>query len=255
MINCNHYRCEFCVDVGVTEYSSQRIVDIAAELIKQWDNDTTDSMSMNENSNGEYILIGHSLGGLLAALTAKQICDNNNKDKIAKVKALILIAPAIIGRTQNNNSDKNTDTSILIMVRRCILQFIFHLTRFAGIALKPILLVSSWVIFSLFRRILYSVLRRIVYSRKFWNTGLRAAVLQSPDPIRMHQMVDNYAMPRLLKDWDYGFIAFIQAAFMTQIHQLFHNGNDVKKENDLVSVIKSLGIPVLIIHGDSDALV
>ena len=73
------------------------------------------------------------------------------------------------------------------------------------------------------------------------DRGLRAAWLNS-DGVTS-KVVNNYALPRLVKEWDYGLLQFSRAQI-----QPSPNCN-------VINALQKMRIPILIIHGDSDSLV
>lgn len=205
-------------------------------------------------ANGGHVLIGHSLGGLVAAQAAVQ----------GAISACVLVAPAIAPLGTNGRSMQRFVSNLPLPFRlvfaslACLSDLTFALLF---ICAKPALLTA---------------LRRAVRNPSFWWRGLRNA-WGNADAVTQ-QLVDGYRKPQLVQGWDVGLVRFIRARFVPdgvrkQMLRRFSRALRSKSKQQQQALTggwvsptpisttqsemleKLQSVPTLIIHGTKDRLV
>jgi pimeloyl-ACP methyl ester carboxylesterase len=184
------------------------------------------------------IVIGHSMGGLAAAIAAAE----------GDVDDVILVAPAVIA-----SGDVSRDASDASKKSVNPLSLIFGaVARIFRVALA--FLVSPLLKFAL---------RKLVRSVSFWRNGLARAVgASSREKMRTDtSWADGYRRPSAVLGWDTGIVRVVLAAATGGVGGVaaFFGKKSPHAETDLpANIIKALNASkarVLIVHGSEDFIV
>lgn len=174
------------------------------------------------------VMIGHSLGGLVAGRAAAQ----------GAISAVVLIAPAIVPSALKRGSLP------------------------AGLRIVRALCGAAWdaaLAFLLFvsRPVVLVALRAMVKRKGFWWRGLRNA-WASGDRVD-ETLVDGYRRPSIVRDWDVGLVRFLRARLAPEglrrrVGYRLRRAWQGRQGTD--RALRGLeNLPVLIIHGRQDRLV
>ena len=191
------------------------------------------------------VLLGHSLGGLLAVRAAWDAAARRTP-----YDALVLVAPAVLP-TKAAARAVEAATAALRDAKRGVpaaaaspkplplklLSGILRLVRsFAGVLVSPPLL---WL------------LRSLVRSRGFWAAGLRGAYVRRSAVDAA--LVDAYRRPSAVAGWDAGMLRFLASRLLPDTDDVA--AMPFPPAAAALAALVAEGLPVLILHGDGDALV
>ena len=191
------------------------------------------------------VLMGHSLGGSCAAARTVDA-------PAGAVDALILVAPAIVASMSEGGEGGDGKPSAL---RRAATVAAAFLSATATLILgtltrAAILLLSPFIV---------TGLRSAVRSAAFWQAGL-AASWGDPSIPPPPALVQRYRAPSLLAGWEAGLICFLLARVPVGRGPLAAaraaaRGEPVGAAARLAAATRAASVPILIVHGDRDALV
>lgn len=186
------------------------------------------------------VLMGHSLGAASAAEQA--VSDPGACD------ALILVAPAIVagfGRSDGQGPTGRAARGLAAL--------------FAAAAATLMLVTGSIgrLLILLASPIIVTALRGAVRSAAFWENGLAAAWAGRPPP---PWLIQRYRAPALLAGWEGGLLCFLLARVPlgpgpVAAARAALAGAPATPAAALARAVSDAGLPVLIVHGDRDALV
>ena len=192
------------------------------------------------------VLMGHSLGGACAAARTVDA-------PAGAVDALILVAPAIVASMgEGGGGEGGKKPSAL---RRAATVAAASLSAAATLVLgtltrAAILLLSPFIV---------TGLRSAVRSAAFWQAGL-AAAWGDPATPPPPALVQRYRAPSLLAGWEAGLICFLLARVPVgrgpvAAARAAARGEPVGAAASLAAATRAAAIPILLVHGDRDALV
>lgn len=184
------------------------------------------------------VLMGHSLGGLVAVRAAAQ-CTH------PKVVGLVLVAPAVIA--QGTTPPRPRPRALAVVAALCSAAILLPLALFAPLlqfaALRP--------------------LRGAVRNVDFWRSGLRGAFVAKD--LVSARLVDVYRRPACVTHWDLGLLKFVAsrlvpdgiAQVLANVVRVFRGevSPDQLPGSVALAELVRAGVHVLIVHGDGDALV
>ena len=200
-------------------------------------------------ASGGHVLVGHSLGGLVAAQAASQ----------GAISACVLVAPAIAFSFDKQRglvrflSNAPLPLRFIFASLACISDMIFAVGFFCA---KPFILIA---------------LRGMVRKKKFWWRGLQIAWANS-DAVTQ-ELVDGYYKPQAVEGWDVGLLRFVRSRFLPEgvrrqmLRRLSRALRMKRRQQALTSsptpistseseMLKQLeSVPTLIVHGTKDRLV
>lgn len=204
------------------------------------------------------VLVGHSMGGLTAALAALKYPQH--------VKALILIAAAIptdgtsssllsnnhtkIGSSMDSSAiGKNPRNRIVVLFTSRFFQWFWlsivtSLFRIVGNACSRIFYKLAYVLLS---PVMYLVLSVMVSQETFWKRGLSFAWYSKQKLV--DKVVEQYRLPSLVRHWQRGLIDFVFANTTSRAAILS------KAQEDIVDQLCKMNIPILLIHGKEDRII
>eukprot|EP00871_Galdieria_phlegrea_P005677 jgi/Galph1/610/GphlegSOOS_G5406.1 len=204
------------------------------------------------------ILVGHSMGGLTAALTALEYPYH--------VDALVLIAPALKIRSQSYkglNTKGNACTSaayhntgIFRFVTTPFGSLLYMMTYSIKYVVRLIRILWIHILFTLVNPVLSLLLSLFVSKAVFWRKGL-AMAWYSLDKLT-DTVIQQYRIPSLVMDWQQGLIRFILAnvGFERQ-NSVGATPEDqaVFENRDIIQKLSLQNIPILLIHGKNDRII
>jgi pimeloyl-ACP methyl ester carboxylesterase len=182
--------------------------------------------------------MGHSLGAACAA--AQAVADPTSVD------ALILVAPAIVAGRPGGAKPPATALARAAAAARAFT--LAAATLALGTLLRAAILLASPLI--------VTGLRGAVRSAAFWEAGLASAWASGAPPAAL---VQRYRAPSLLAGWEAGLICFLLARVPTAspaaAARAAAAGKPTAASAQLAAAVAAASLPVLILHGDRDALV
>jgi len=168
-----------------------------------------------ETDGARVVLVGHSMGALVALEAAADTVNSNNSN----VCGIVLIAPAVVP----------VPSKLPRFIRMLSAVWILCIT----FVLSPILCLF---------------LRRLINRRKFWKNGLAASRTAG---IVDDAVVDAYMKPRLCTGVEWGLLNFVRAMSFYRASR----GNIASRILVDVTDNNNSNIPVLIVHGSDDKLI
>ncbi|KAK9861284.1 hypothetical protein WJX84_008523 [Apatococcus fuscideae] len=246
-------------------------------------NDNKFSGDLQGAGNVKRVLIGHSMGAACAAAEAAEHPEG--------LDALILVAPAIIGRNKKRKLSKEeefpeklqaaaaassptldatspsddstkplTDASSDSIHRRGPLGTLKAVGRVIIAIFQALLARLLEVLVRLARPIFALALRQLVRRRGFWEKGLRSGWVRKEGVTP--EVVNGYRRPQLVRGWEAGMLEFLAARTRSRrdighsVREAWRGMSDPGPAERLAnSLEKHRDIKVLVIHGKQDYLV
>jgi pimeloyl-ACP methyl ester carboxylesterase len=229
------------------------------------------------------VLVGHSLGGLLAVRAAEAAANAGTP-----YDAIVLVAPAVIAAGGGRGgvaappvaappgdaaavvaagapapdvaSAEAAATSPLLPQPPRALAWPLRVLRAALLAPLQLLLLALCAAAT---PLALLGLRAAVRSAPFWHAGLRGAYV---DKAQVNaQLVDAYRRPAAVRGWDAGMLRFVASRLLpggpldvlraAARDCAFRAPTPQRAASSALAALAAAGTPVLIVHGDGDALV
>ena len=210
--------------------STKTIDDVLGKMATA--DDSSRDSSRDQKSKTRRIIVGHSMGGVAAAIAAAE----------GDVDDVILVAPAVIAADTSGSDSKATSgggiVGSLTRIIRVIVAFVA----------SPVLKFA---------------LRKLVRSVTFWRNGLARAVGQVSQQKMQTDATwaDGYRRPSAVSGWDTGMVRGVLAAATGGVNGVSAflgkqspNASLDKPEN-IVKALNESKARVLIVHGSDDFIV
>jgi pimeloyl-ACP methyl ester carboxylesterase len=200
---------------------------------------------------GPLLLLGHSLGGLVAAKysLAQRAAVSAAKAEPAAAAApagLVLLAPLLIPQPPGAAAARAGGAAAALRDAAALAAALASATLRYALSLV-VLLVSP---------LLAQLLRTFVYSRAFWVNGIGSAY---HDPAKLSpETLDGYRRAARVRGWDRGFVAFarFRATGGMSLWQLLAKGwRSARDPKGLPEALAEGGAPTLLLHGDGDRII
>ena len=220
------------------------------------------------------VLVGHSLGGALSARMAVQLA---SADGDAHIKALVLIAPALITLGAAPAADPAAGAAEAARAPSALRASCGRVLHVAGwpvrVLSRPVRRLGMWTCVSGVRL----AVQCMIHSGRFWQRGLGMAY--SSGGVPRDEMVARYRWAARVRDADRGVACFTLAQLGAAVggagrarggaaatrprdqgnepQEDFEEGLMANRPSDatVVDELRRRGVPVLIIHGADDAIV
>jgi pimeloyl-ACP methyl ester carboxylesterase len=225
------------------------------------------------------VLVGHSLGGLLAVRAAEAAALAG-----APYDALVLVAPAVIATGAPANGaaaagaapagapaadvaaaagEASPSAPLLPAAPPARARALFWPLRVLRAALLAPLQLLLLALLSAAAPLALVSLRSAVRSAPFWRAGLRGAYVDKAQVDA--QLVDAYRRPAAVHGWDAGMLRFVASRILpggpgdilrdAMRDCAFRAPPPTTSAAAALAALVAAGTPVLIVHGDGDALV
>ena len=209
------------------------------------------------------VIVGHSMGGLAAAMAAG----------MGDVDDVVLVAPAVIARGKG----RVASTRAVEGVKKATAAAAVFLAPFrvaAALASSAVRIAVAAAAYA-FAPFLKLFLRKIVRSVDFWRAGLSQSVGRGSVDAMANDAtwVDGYRRPSAVADWDTGMVRVVLAAATGGVNDVFaaakrsiaeaatgrrrasETNEGPADANEVVASLAASGARVLIVHGENDAIV
>jgi pimeloyl-ACP methyl ester carboxylesterase len=210
-----------------------------------------------EGGAPQRVLIGHSLGGLLAVRAAEAAAQAG-----APYAALILVAPAVFAPLGAAPADAaaDADAAAAAAAAAGAQPRALRALRAVALALAQLLLGALAAAAS---PLALAALRSAVRSVPFWRGGLRQAYVAKAQVDAA--LIDAYRRPAAVRGWDDGMLRFVASRLLpggpaailaaAAAAAAREPPPQQPRASAALAALARAGTPVLILHGDGDALV
>jgi pimeloyl-ACP methyl ester carboxylesterase len=204
------------------------------------------------------ILVGHSLGGLVAANLAAR--------PTFPATAAVLVAPAVPATLQTAPPSPQPPIAAAAaagVLRRAVRVAATSASalaaacrRVAGAALLGLALAAVWAL----QPLVAAALRRAVYRGSFWRSGLASAYGSAARP--SEETLADYRRASRVRGWDWGLVRFVRFRLggglgpWARLRRAWRGGGSGGGgDAEVAGRLRAAGRPVLLVHGAEDRIV